>query len=292
MPFKKAEGAIRTRFSALSLVLVLAISMPAPTAAAETDLKPEAAQGYDRYVQLTEQRIKAELTPGGTFLQVDGLPEPLRTEAYARLQRGEVVTSRLRTSDPSGSARTPDALIHHWVGTIFIPGASLNQVLTLLRNYDRHNEYFKPEVVKSKTIAHTGDDFKVYYRLMRKKVITVVLDTDYDVHYHSLDAAHAYSDSHTTRVAQVEHPGEPDERDLTPGKDGGFLWRLDSYWRFFDNGHGVYVQCEAVSLTRDIPTGLHWLIGPFVESIPRESLAFTLESTRAAVERGSSQASR
>jgi hypothetical protein len=70
---------------------------------------------------------------------------------------------------------------------------------------------------------------------------------------------------------------------MPPGKDNGFLWRLNSYWRFFETGRGVYVQCEAVSLTRDIPTGLHWLIAPFIESIPKESLEFTLRSTRTAV---------
>lgn len=264
--------------------------MPSPAVA--VDLKPEAAQGYARYVHLTEQRMESELAPGGTFLSVDALPEPQRSHVHARLQRGEVVTARLWTNDPSGDSRTPDALIHHWVGTIFIAGASLQQVLAVLQDYDRHDVYYKPEVVKSKTVEHAGNDFKIYYRLMRKKIITIVLDTEYDVHYHTTDAAHAFSDSHATRIAEVEHPGETGERDLPPGNDGGFLWRLDSYWRFADTGHGVYVQCEAISLTRDIPTGLHWLIGPFVESIPKESLEFTLESTRDTVLRGGLRASR
>jgi hypothetical protein len=283
---EKLEAAIRYRIIAVCQAVFLALCCAIPAPATPTDLKPKAAQGYERYLQLTEKRMKPELAPGGTFLLVDGLPEAQRNDAYARLQRGEVVSTRLRTSDPADSARTPDALIHHWVGTVFIPSASLGQVLALLKDYDRHTEYFQPEVVKSKTVAHSGDDFKVYYRLMRKKIITVVLDTDYDVRYHVMDAAHAFSDSHATRIAEVEHANQPDERQMPSGKDGGFLWRLDSYWRFFDSGEGVYVQCEAVSLTRDIPTGLNWLIGPFVESIPKESLQFTLQSTRDAVTRG------
>lgn len=235
--------------------------------------------------------MQGELAPGGVFLWVDSLLEPRRAEAYAHLQRGEVISVRLQTPDPSGRSSTPGALIHHWVGTVFIPGVSLSQVLAVVQDYDRHAEYYKPEVVQSRMVEHTGDDFKVHYRLRKKKIITIILDTDYDVHRQSLDAARAYSNSYSTRIAQAENAGGPDEHELPPGKDGGYLWRLNSYWLYFDSGHGVYVQCEAVSLTRDIPAGLNWLVGSFVESVPKESLEFTLQSTRAAVLRRSLPAS-
>src|SRR5216684_4239490 len=271
------EAAIHTRTISWieSGLLVCLLGVPGPTKAAE--LKPEAVQGFDRYVQLTEQRMQTELRPGGAFLWVDGMPAPHRDDAYTRLQRGEVVTGRLETRDSSGHLRVPGALIHHWVGTVFIPGASLQQVLTLLEDYDHHAVYFGPEVVKSKTLEHTGNDFKAYLRLARKKIVTVVLDTEYEVHYEQLDAARVQSRSYSTRIAEVGHAGDPREVQLQPGDDHGFLWRLNSYWRFFDTGRGVYVQCEAVSLTRDIPTGLNWLVGSFVQSVPRESLEFTLQ---------------
>lgn len=257
---------------------------PSPAAAAE--LKPEAARGFDQYVRLTEGRMRGEVAPGGMFLWVESLPEPRRSEVYARLKSGEVISARLETADSSGHSSTPGALLHHWVGTVFIPGASLAQVLAVVQDYDHHAVYYHPEVVQSKTIEHTGDDFKVYYRLRKKKIVTIILDTQYAVNHHSLDAARAYSDSYSTRIAQIENAGERDERELPPGRDGGYLWRLNSYWRYFDSGRGVYVQCEAISLTRDIPTGLNWLIAPFIESIPKESLEFTLQSTRSAVLRG------
>jgi hypothetical protein len=260
--------------------------MVAPSPAVATELKPEAARGFDQYVRLTEGRMRGEVAPGGVFLWVDGLPEPRRSEVYARLKRGEVISARLETANSSGLSSTPGALLHHWVGTVFIPGASLAQVLAVVQDYDHHALYYQPEVVQSKTVEHTGDDFKVYYRLRKKKIITIILDTQYAVYHHSLDAARAYSDSYSTRIAQVENAGEPDERELPPGRDGGYLWRLNSYWRYFDSGRGVYVQCEAISLTRDIPTGLNWLIAPFIESIPKESLEFTLQSTRSAVLHG------
>ena len=199
---------------------------------------------------------------------------------------------KLETRDPAGSTQTPGAMIHHWIGTAFISGASLQQVLKLLQDYDHHSIYYSPEVTKSKTLERTGDDFKIQYRLTQTKIVTVVLDTDFDVHYEPLSAARAQSHSYSTRIVQIDHPGKPDEHALPPGNDHGFLWRLNSYWRFSEADRGVYVQCEAISLTRDIPTGLNWLIGPFIESIPRESLEFTLASTRAAVLAGGLHGSR
>ena len=285
------EAAIRNSmsFAVRGALLIGLIAAPRPVGA--TELRPEAAQGFDQYVRLTELRLHGELAPGGVFLWADGLPEPRRSDIHAQLQRGKVISARLQTPDPSGRSSTPGALLHHWVGTVFIPGASLAQVLAVVEDYDRHSAYYKPEVAQSKKVEQSGDDFKVHYRLRKKKVITIILDTDYAVHRHLIDATHAYSNSYSTRIAQVEDAGEPDEHELPPGKDGGFLWRLNSYWRFFDSGSGVYVQCEAVSLTRDIPTGLNWLVGPFVQSVPKESLEFTLESTRAAVLRRGPHAS-
>jgi hypothetical protein len=279
------EAAIRSRRNSW-IFLALSIVVMARFAHAATDLRPEAVQGFDRYIHLTEQRIAREVTAGGTFLWLDTLPEAGRRETDARLKRGEVVSEKLHTADPSGNSSAPGALIHHWVGTVFIPGASLRQVLAIMQDYDHHSEYYKPDVVSSKTLEHKGNDFKVYLRLKRKKVVTVVLDTEYTVHYHSLDAARAFSESYSTRIAEISHAGESSETASPDGQGEGFMWRLDSFWRFAERDGGVYVQCDAISLTRDIPTGLNWLIAPFIESIPRESLEFTLVSTRTAVLRG------
>lgn len=276
------------RWMKLGLLSCL-LGLPGP--AAGTELKPEAAAGFDRYVRFTEKSMRRGSQAGGAFLWVDGLSEPRRDSVHAQLQRGEVVSARFKTNDPAGEIRTPGALIHHWVGTVFIPGVSLRQVLATVEDYDHHSLYFSLEVAKSKMLEHTGDNFKVYLRLVRKKIVTVVLDTEYQVHYDLLDANRAQSQSYSTRIAEVTHPGESDERQIPPGKDTGYLWRLNSYWQFYESGGGVYVQCEAVSLTRDIPAGLGWLISPFIESIPRESLEFMLRSTRGAVLGGISRAS-
>jgi hypothetical protein len=113
-------------------------------------------------------------------------------------------------------------------------------------------------------------------------VITIVDDTDHQVHYQVVDATHAWSRSHATRIQEVENAGEPSERLDPPGHDRGFLWGMDTYWRFQEKDGGTYVECQSVSLTRDIPTGLGWVVGPFVTSVPRESLTFTLGTARSA----------
>jgi hypothetical protein len=257
------------------------LAMPERTAAAE--LKPEAIRGFDPSVQLTEQRRQTGLRPGAAFLWVDGLLEAHRNGVYEQQHRSEVASGRLKTRDPAYELRTAGALIHDWVGTVFIPGASLRQVLVLLENDDHHAAYFAPERANPKTLEHTGNDFKVYLRLTRNKIVTVVLDTKSEVHYEQLDAARVQSRCYSARITEVEPAGDPREVQRKPGGDHGFLSSLNSYWRSLETGRGVYVPSEAVWLTRDIPTGLGWLIAPFIDSIPKESLEFTLGSTRAAV---------
>jgi hypothetical protein len=250
--------------------------------AGATELKTEAARGFGTYVQRAEQRMQSEIRSGAPFLWIDGLPGEQRREVESRLQQGEVVTERLEGKDAGGGTATPGAKIHHWLGTVFIPGATLKQALFLAQDYDEHQKYFQPQVMKSKLVSRDGDDFKIYLRLKQTKIITVIFDTNHEVHYVYLDPARAYSISRTTHVVEVSHAGEPDEHSLPEGNDHGFLWRLNSYWRFSETPRGVYVQCEAISLSRDIPYGLNYIIGRFVEGIARESLQFTLQSTRTA----------
>jgi hypothetical protein len=215
---------------------------------------------------------------------VDDLPPARRAEARAILQRGEIYMERLKTLDASGrEMKAPDALIHHWVGAVFVPGVSLRQTLELVQDYDRHQDIYKPEVVRSKLVQRNGNDFKIFYRLRKKKVLTMTYNTDHDVHYFPVDATHYHSRSYTTRIAEVEDADTPKEREKPVGGDRGFLWRLYSYWRFEEREGGMYVECESVSLTRDIPFVVSWLVKPFVTDIPKESLQMTMGSTRSAL---------
>jgi hypothetical protein len=238
--------------------------------------QPRTSQAFTHYVVQAEARIAGERDSTNTFLHMDSLTPSQRSEMTRRLHRGEAVIGKVGNTPD----QVPGGLIHDWMGVVFIPGATVPQVVAFVRDYDRHARYYSPDVLQSRLISAKANDLHVFLRLRKQKVITAVLDTEYDVHYGQIDAAHQYSISRSTRVSEVADPGSANERDLPAGHDHGYMWRLNSYWAFEQANDGVYVQCEAISLTRDIPAALAWLVGPFVNSIPQESLHFTLNATR------------
>lgn len=271
------------------VVIVLAGLCVSTGPAGADDLKPKTVEAFDRYVQATEAQIDSELARSSPFLWIESLPEDRRAAAEAQLRAGQVVIERLDTLDQNSKSDhdkpipVPGGMIHHWIGTVFIPGATLAQTLALEEDYNHHQDYFRPDVMRSKILRHDGNDFLIDLRLYKKKVITTVLDTEHEVHYTLVDSAHAWSRSRSTWIQEVDNAGERDERLQAEGHDRGFLWRMNTYWRFEEKNGGTYVECQSISLTRDIPTGLGWLIGPYVTSVPRESLTFTLATTRSAV---------
>ena len=239
--------------------------------ACATELKPATVREFDRYIRETEER----LADSKIFLWADESADRAR-----RVKAGEVVVEPFRDKPVT---EVPDGLVHDWVGSVFIPGATLERTLAMVRDYDHHKDVYKPEVIDSRVISHTGNEFHIYLRLLKKKVITVVLDSEHDVKYTPLDKTRWRSVSRTTKIAEVEKAGKPGEREMPPGTGEGFLWRLNSYWRFEERDGGTWLECEAISLTRDVPTGLGWIVQPIIRDLPRESLANTLRSTRAAL---------
>jgi len=271
-----------TRFLA-SLVISIALCHVAPAA----ELKQKTTTAFDRYVAATEARFVTELRPDGTFLYIDGMNPDARRQAYDQLRQGEILVEKLETKASGVSSDIPDGMLHHWVGLIFIPDATLARTLPIVKDYDRRADLYKPDVSASRTIAHNGDDFKMFLRLHQKRFTTVDFNTTYDVHWGSVDASKVYSNSISTRIAEVKDPNKPDGEEMPVGTGHGYLWRLNTYWRFEEKDGGVYLQCEALSLTRDIPTGLGWLLKPLVTSIPKQSLNRALGQTRTVVIEGS-----
>ena len=239
-----------------------------------TELKPATAVAFDRYVRVAEARIDARLH-GPQFLWADDSPARLKA-----LRDGQVVVEPVVGQ---GDLAVAGGLVHDWIGGVFVPGTTLGRVLATVQDYDRDKVTHRPEVIDSKLLSRDGNHFHIYLRLMKKKVLTVVLNTEHDVLYSAVDGARCHSRSYSTRIAEVVDPGKSGEREHPIGNDSGFLWRLNSYWRFEERDGGVYVECQAISLSRDVPTGLGWLIEPIVRQLPAESLMNTLRSTRNAI---------
>lgn len=275
---QRCEGVVGSSAAMMSSALLGLLLLA--SAAPSVELKKPTADAYNSYVAAAEQQVDIELRGPNFFW---GAIPPQEE----KLRAGEVFIQKAALK----SSAVPDGLVHHWSGFVFIPKAGLSQLLTFLQDYDHHQDYYQPEVARSKLLRRDGDHFVAHLRFVKKKVITVVLNTEHDVRYFRMDPRRAHSRSHTTRINEVEKPNEPGEREKPEGQGGGYLWRMDTYWRFLEKNDGVYVRCDAISLTRDIPTGLGWLIGPFITSIPKDSLSFTLNSTRGALSKHQSRQS-
>jgi len=236
------------------------------------ELSPTTVHLFEDYARTAELRLTEQASSPG-FLWSDGVKD-----GRGKLAKGGVL------AEPwvgEGDVSITGGLIHDWIGAVFIPGVTLDAVLAKLQDYDRDKLIYKPEVVDSKLLSHEGGDFRVYMRLLKSKAgVTAVLNTEHNVHYDRISAARAVSRSRSSRIAELINTGKPDERERPIGKDHGFLWRLNSYWRFEERDGGVYLECEAISLSRAVPTGLGWLINPIIRSLPRESLTNTLKCAR------------
>lgn len=273
------RGGLLRRNTWLAAIVVCCVVATVSQAA---ELRKKTEQSFDRYVQLTEQRFEKESDPPA-FLAIDRLSDEQRKVVEQRLRNGEVVIERMQTKDNGKEIEVPDGMIHHWRAVVFVPGATLAKTIALVQDYDHHSKIYTPDVERSKLMKRQGNDFHIFYRLRRKKVITVVMDTEYDVHYEPMGPTRMASKSISSRIQEIENPGQANEKAKPVGNDNGFMWRLNSYWHMEERDGGVYIQCEAVSLSRDIPTGLGWMVKPFVESVPKESLMFTLGRTREAL---------
>ena len=240
---------------------------------------PAAISAFNSYSKVVESRLAQQHRSPNPFLAATA-SDPKGEEA--RLRRGELIIEKLTSSTDVDYSR---ALLHHWRGTAFAPGAKAEDFARLMRDFNSYPQHFSPQVLQAKTLTQDGDHMQAWMRVRQRHVITVVMDTNYDITFGQSDMQHGYSISRSTRIAEVDAAGTSAERTLSASEEHGYLWRMNTYWSYAERDGGLYVQIEAVSLTRSIPRGIGWAIQPYVESIPRESLEFTLRSACNALRR-------
>lgn len=258
---------------AFVFIPAIALAVGRPSFAAK--LEADTLAAWELYRELTEARIEKELQSAEGFLVLDFLDDGEAAKARSAMASG-VFIRRMETRNVEGDEiEIPKGLVHHWYGAVLVPAAKLDEVLAWEQDYSRHEDYFD-EVEESRLVSREGNVFDIFLRLRRKKVITVHYNTEHEVRYRRLGPDRAASRSEATRIAEIEDAGTHREGEKPAGDDRGFLWRLNSYWRFQQQATGVLVECESISLSRTIPTAFRWVVKPFITSVPRESLEATL----------------
>jgi len=275
--------AIRTSTAVAMAVLSLGVSLgAAPRADASVALAELTARtiaAWQQYERQVDDRYGRAPAPDAFFaLDAFKLSPGWRT----RVLGGQIPMVRVDSFAPGAATPSiPDGRIHHWTGAVFIPDVTLEHVVRYLLNRAGRESAAFDDVLSSKLLARDGDRVRIFMKLRRESIITVTYNTEHAVEYRRLDGARASSRSVATRIVELEDAGTPREREKPVGNDHGFLWRLNAYWRYEQVKGGVVIECESVSLSRDVPWGLGWLVSSKVEGIARESLEKTLTSLRA-----------
>lgn len=217
-----------------------------------TTLKPETIAEFDRYRGSAEAKMAHQ-------------------PRYPQLRAGAF---RIDATSGAGSIDVSSGMVHDWVGATVVANATVDQAVAVLQNYPAYPAIYSPEVAETRLLSRSDDRFHIYLKLIKRKVLTAVLNTEHDVDYQDLGNGRWAVTSRSTRIAEVEK-----DEELPVGTGYGFLWRLNSYWLIKQQGNAVYLECRSISLSRDIPHGMGFAIRPFVTSVPRESLKATLDST-------------
>jgi hypothetical protein len=243
--------------------------------AVAADLKSETVRQWEDYVKAADTRHANRLAQGA-FLSSDEI-----SGQTARLRNGEVVVTPANQNVP---LKVQSGLIHDWNGAAFIPHAKLSDVLPVLRDYDRYKDYYRPGVVYAKLLAASESKDQFSMVLMNKSVIAkTALDADYQTVYTQINDHRLYSVTDATRIREIAEYDTPSQHMLPENQGMGLIWRVHSITHFEERDGGVYIETEAIALSRDIPTMLRWVVEPIVRRVSRSSLATSLQQTEAAV---------
>lgn len=262
----------RRSFTGRGKLLIAFLALGLFSLSASAELKPATTAAYQKYIADLDARLNLQNQSATNFLWINGDPARLQTVRDGRI-----------ASEHKSASAVPGGMIQHWIGGIFMPGATLSRMVAIDQDYADYAKFYSPEISRPRVISHDGNHFVVSYRITKKKVLTAVEDTVHAIDYLALPPNRMSVRSRSTSVNQVEDAGTPSERVLPVGEGSGFLWAMNSYWRMEEKDGGVYVECEAVTLSRDVPFGLGGMINPILQSFAEESLKKTLDSKRVAV---------
>lgn len=249
-----------------------------------SELGQATIEAFNQYVQVAEQQMQSSLRADGPFLWIDFRPERARGRLYAQLRSGQFVIRELDTYDDGRQIDIPDGMVHHWIGLAFVRGATLKTAEAVLQDYEDYAQIYAPQVRRSRVYGREGNDFKLYMQLYKESPREVSYNANFNVQRMRLGPDRIASSSISTRIAQLQDPSQPGGSEYPVGEDSGYLWRMNDYWRYEQKDGGVYMQVEAISLSRDVPSFLGWIVHPIIRRVARETMAELLEANRRAIE--------
>jgi hypothetical protein len=262
---------MRAWLSRGALAAVAATALTASVAAQTLPAPVESA--WRAYLAAAEDRLVRER----------GRPIPRR----AGVERGEIVIEQVSTPGPGGPLSVPGAAVHHWRGTVLVPGAQVADVMDRLEREPPDTR--QEDVVSSSILEARPGRIRVAIRVRRSLIMSAVFDTEHEVHFARVDGAHAASWSTATRIVEIADAGTPDERPKPENQDRDLLWRWNAYWRYEQAPQGVLVECESITLSRTVPLLLRPVAGPLVNHVARESMDRTLAVLRERFRKGESK---
>lgn len=244
--------------------------------AGELELKPATLKIWKEYEHAADLAMQQRLDGCGKFLRVDKFPDRI-----ARMRAGEIVVWSALETNPR---RIPSGLIHDWIGAVFIPNARIIDVISVVRDYRRYQEIYKPGVLNAKLLRQTESEDQFSMVLRNPSFFTkTALDVDFDSTYTRLDKTRWYSITYVTRLQEISNYGQPSERKLPPDRGHGYIWRMSSFSQMEERDGGVYIEEELVALSRGVPAAVLWMAGPIIRREARDSTASSIEKTRVAV---------
>lgn len=236
----------------------------------------QALAAWENYVASAKLRMQDRLKGKSAFLWIE--EDPMRRQ---QLNSGQIVISPAGDNHP---LPVPHGLIHHWIGAVFIPGATIQDLAAVVGDYGRYSEIYRPTIIKAELLDSTGDEQKFSILWVQKVLlVTAAFYTELDSNYFAPGSRQGYMTFSTTRVQQIENYGERNERRLVPDEGSGYLWRLFSFARFEERDDGLYLELEVIGLSKDLPGALRLLLKPILDHLPRQLLTAKLDQTRQAI---------
>lgn len=263
----RQTGSIANSIAIGAIALFLAGSSPAATVTAGT------LHAWDRAVRQARTELAGQASSPDCFLWIDRQP--------GRLERARLGGAAWIYSPHGGGLAVPSGLIHHWIGTVFIPNVRLFDAVSVLQDYDSYAQIYQPGVISSKLLSRTGEEFKYRLKFVQKGFgVKAGLLGEFRSTYFRIDARTGYSVTEATDLVELQDAGGEAEQRLSMSAARGYVERVFTIVRYRETERGVYAEVDTRTLSRGIPVAVRWLIAPIIERFSRQTMADTLERLR------------